>query len=177
MVDDWLAHTPKDVVAKNFGVNSSVFANTPTADPYILNATVSTQQQVSGGNGELNGQSSFVYRTLQQPGVPVPGGAGTFRKIDSTNFPVAKTIAAAVVTLNPNGLRELHWHPNVSPFIPLVHCTMTIPYRMPFKYEEVLTPLSYRPKSGFISIKALQKPQRSSEIPLHEPLMSVQVMC
>ena len=43
----------------------------------------------------------------------VPGGGGTLRIIDSTTFPAAKTIAASVVTLQPGGLRELHWHPNV----------------------------------------------------------------
>ncbi|KAI9802362.1 MAG: hypothetical protein M1833_001868 [Piccolia ochrophora] len=36
MVDDWIAHTPKDILAKNFGVNASVFDNTPKTDPYIL---------------------------------------------------------------------------------------------------------------------------------------------
>lgn len=34
--------------------------------------------------------------------------------VDSRNFPIATTIAAAIVTLEPGGLRELHWHPNVS---------------------------------------------------------------
>ena len=28
------------------------------------------------------------------------------------SFPVSKTIAAALVEVNPGGLRELHWHPN-----------------------------------------------------------------
>ncbi len=31
---------------------------------------------------------------------------------DSNNFTVSKTIAAALVTVGPGGLRELHWHPN-----------------------------------------------------------------
>lgn len=34
--------------------------------------------------------------------------------VDSRNFPVSKTIAATIVSLEPGGLRELHWHPNVS---------------------------------------------------------------
>jgi len=54
-----------------------------------------------------------VYRTLSHPGEKVPGGGGSFYKIDSTNFPAAKTLAATFVTLKPGGLRELHWHPNV----------------------------------------------------------------
>ena len=45
----------------------------------------------------------------------MPGGGGVFYKIDSTNFPISTTLAATFVTLKPGGLRELHWHPNVSP--------------------------------------------------------------
>lgn len=115
MVDDWIAHTPKHIVAKNFGLNVSAFANVPKTDPYILNSTVSTAD-VSGGNGELTGNASYVYRTLQHPSEPVPGNGGTFYKIDSTNFPIAKTIAATFVTLKPGGLREMHWHPTVRLF-------------------------------------------------------------
>lgn len=32
--------------------------------------------------------------------------------VDSTTFKVSKTIAAALVTIEPGGLREMHWHPN-----------------------------------------------------------------
>jgi oxalate decarboxylase len=113
MVDDWLEHTPKDVIAKNFGVNISVFNNLPATDPYILNGTVSTSNVTAGSGGTLSGNSSFVYHTLQHPSVNVPGGGGVFYKIDSTVFPVAQTIAATFVRLTPGGLRELHWHPNV----------------------------------------------------------------
>jgi oxalate decarboxylase/phosphoglucose isomerase-like protein (cupin superfamily) len=110
-----VSHTPKDVLAKNFGVPPSTFDNVPKTTPNILNATVSTRNVTSGSAGTLSGNSSFVYRTLQHSPEKVSGGGGTFYKIDSTNFPVAKTLAATFVTLKPKGLRELHWHPNVCP--------------------------------------------------------------
>src|SRR5262249_35992529 len=34
------------------------------------------------------------------------------RIVDSSNFPAASTIAAALVEVDPGCLRELHWHPN-----------------------------------------------------------------
>jgi oxalate decarboxylase len=37
---------------------------------------------------------------------------GEVRIADSSNFLVAKTVAAAMVTLRPGALREMHWHPN-----------------------------------------------------------------
>jgi oxalate decarboxylase len=34
------------------------------------------------------------------------------RIVDSRNFRAAANIAAAIVTVKPGGIRELHWHPN-----------------------------------------------------------------
>jgi oxalate decarboxylase len=31
---------------------------------------------------------------------------------DSSNFKASKTIAAALVTIHPGAMREMHWHPN-----------------------------------------------------------------
>ncbi|KAF2874668.1 RmlC-like cupin domain-containing protein [Massariosphaeria phaeospora] len=115
-IDDWIAKTPKSILAKNFGVPEAVFDKIPKTNPYILNSTVSTRK-VTGGNGELTGNSSYVYHTFDHPSEPVPGGGGVFYKIDSTNFPVAKTIAATFVILEPKGLRELHWHPTAEEWL------------------------------------------------------------
>jgi quercetin dioxygenase-like cupin family protein len=52
----------------------------------------------------------FSYRLLDAPPERAPGA--TVRIVDSTNFPVARTIATALVEVEPGGLRELHWHPN-----------------------------------------------------------------
>lgn len=112
MVDDWIAHTPKSVLAKNFGLDESVFANIPATDPYIFNGTVSTATPADVG---LTGASSYVYHNSQTAAaVEVPGGGGNISIVDSRNFPIATTIAAAIISLEPGGLRELHWHPNVS---------------------------------------------------------------
>jgi oxalate decarboxylase len=34
------------------------------------------------------------------------------RIVDSSKFKISATIAAAIVTVHPGGIRELHWHPN-----------------------------------------------------------------
>ena len=113
MVDDWIAHTPRDILAKNFDLVPSVIDNSPSKFPYILNGTVSEDLK-NAPEGTLKGNSSYVFHTYDHPSEPVPGQGGTFRKIDSRNFPISTTIAAAIVELEPKGLRELHWHPNVS---------------------------------------------------------------
>jgi oxalate decarboxylase len=38
--------------------------------------------------------------------------SGTLHVADSTTFKVSNTIAAALETIKPGGIREMHWHPN-----------------------------------------------------------------
>jgi oxalate decarboxylase len=64
---------------------------------------------VESPQGQLP-DSHFVYRLEQQ--TPIATAAGTARILDSTNFPIATTIAAALVEVEPGAMRELHWHPN-----------------------------------------------------------------
>ena len=53
----------------------------------------------------------FVFSMTDMKPTKVTRG-GQVKVIDTRNFPVSKTIAAALVTIKPGGLRELHWHPN-----------------------------------------------------------------
>ncbi|MCJ1442296.1 MAG: hypothetical protein MMC23_002789 [Stictis urceolatum] len=116
MVDDWIAHTPKDILAKNFDVDSSVFDTVPAPNPYIINGTVS-DEGIDSPNGKLEGNSSYVFHASKETPTPAAGGGGTIQIVDSRNFPVAKTIASAIVTLKPGALRELHWHPNAEEWL------------------------------------------------------------
>jgi oxalate decarboxylase len=116
-IDDWLAHTPRDILAKNFGVDKSIFEKLPPKNPYILNGTVSNGDVVDVPDSNADGDASFIYRTFQHESEKIGGSGGEFRKIDSTNFPISKTIAATVVTLKPGALRELHWHPNAEEWL------------------------------------------------------------
>jgi len=43
---------------------------------------------------------------------PVRTRSGTVRITDSSVFTASKNITAALVEVEPGGLRELHWHPN-----------------------------------------------------------------
>jgi oxalate decarboxylase len=43
---------------------------------------------------------------------PIKVAGGQVRIVDSSIFPASSTIAAALVEVDPGGMRELHWHPN-----------------------------------------------------------------
>ena len=111
-VTDWLAHTPREVLAKNFGVPERAFAGIPDKELFIFQSKVPgplAADRVAGA-GPL--PTSFSYRLLAQE--PIRTTGGTVRISDSTTFPAATTISAAFVEVEPGGMRELHWHPNAN---------------------------------------------------------------
>ncbi|MDL9993267.1 MULTISPECIES: oxalate decarboxylase [Bacillus] len=108
---DWLAHTPKEVIAANFGVTKEEIANLPGKEKYIFENQLPGSLKddiVEGPNGEV--PYPFTYRLLEQE--PIESEGGNVYIADSTNFKVSKTIASALVTVEPGAMRELHWHPN-----------------------------------------------------------------
>jgi oxalate decarboxylase len=110
-ISDWFLHTPKEVLAENFGVLVSDLAGIPPHELYIFQGRVPSPlaaDRVTSPAGTV--PQSFSYRLLAQD--PIRSKGGTVRIADSTNFPVSTAIAAAYVEVEPGGLRELHWHPN-----------------------------------------------------------------
>ncbi|MDY0395246.1 oxalate decarboxylase family bicupin [Virgibacillus halophilus] len=110
-ITDWFAHTPKDVLAANFGVSEDTFENIPSGEQYMFQGKVPgpiAQEKPANMNGNV--PNPFSYRLLEQ--TPMETNGGKVRIADSTNFKAATTVAAALVEVEPGGMRELHWHPN-----------------------------------------------------------------
>jgi oxalate decarboxylase len=117
LATDWFAHTPKHVLAKNFAVPESAFANIPAAGDiehsrYIFPGEVpgALVDDIDAVKFPAGTAARMSHRMLAQDPIEVPGGS--VRITDSKNFPSASTIAAAWVELQPGALREMHWHPN-----------------------------------------------------------------
>ncbi|GAA4191924.1 oxalate decarboxylase [Streptosporangium oxazolinicum] len=110
MISDFFAHTPKSVLAKNFGWTPEQMANMPEKEKYIFQGQVPPpldSDRVVSPTGDV--PRTFKHRMLAQQ--PQRFSGGSVRVVDSTNFKAATTIAAALVEVDPGGLRELHWHP------------------------------------------------------------------
>lgn len=118
LISDWMAHTPPEILAKNFGFSQKAFENIPEKELYIfpseLPKSLKEDIQQSKGAGEV--PQPFTYSLYKQkPTVSTKGGEA--RVVDTTNFPVSTTISAALVSLKPGALRELHWHPNADEWL------------------------------------------------------------
>jgi oxalate decarboxylase len=114
LISEWVARTPKSVLSKNLGVPESALQHLPTAEQFIFAATPfgpleDERKQASGTLGYSPVNFSFK-QSEQKP--THENKAGSVIITDTTVFPVSTTIAAALVTVKPGAMRELHWHPH-----------------------------------------------------------------
>jgi oxalate decarboxylase len=114
MLTDWIAHTPPDVLAANFGVSADSFRNIPSDQLWIFQGEdpgplAADQKAVASAKGAP--AHPFIFSLGDMAPVRETRG-GSVRIADSRNFNVSTNVAAALVTVKPGGLRELHWHPH-----------------------------------------------------------------
>ncbi len=114
LLTDWMAHTPPEILAKNFGVPVSAFPPLPEEGRYIfpgrLPGPLAADQRAAQGSLGPS-RLPFDFRLMEMPPAKKTQG-GEVRIVDGSNFKASPQIAAAHVILHPGGLREMHWHPN-----------------------------------------------------------------
>jgi oxalate decarboxylase len=113
LLTDWMTHTDPEVLAKNFNVPQSTFANVPKKELFIFardlpRPLAEEKRDVEAVTGPVPNSFDFSPGKMQ----PTKKSRGGEVKIVDRSIWPATNIAAAIVTLKPGGLRELHWHPN-----------------------------------------------------------------
>jgi oxalate decarboxylase len=109
-----MAHTPPEVLAKNFGVAPEAFKGIPLTSRWIFQGKVpppldEVKAQIAAKAGVP--EYPFTFSLYDAPKISDNRG-GSVQIADSTNFHVSKTIAAGLITLKPGAMRTMHWHPN-----------------------------------------------------------------
>jgi oxalate decarboxylase len=149
LLTDFLAHMPREVIAKNFQVSEEAFARIPKQELYIFQSKVpgSLAKDRVKGNGPV--PLSFSHRMMTQK--PLRTKTGTVRITDSSVFPASKTIAAALVEIEPGGMRELHWHPNADEWQYYIsgHARMTV-------FTAVATARTFNFQAGDVGVVPVQ---------------------
>lgn len=112
LLTDWLAHTPPDVLALNFNVPAETFKNIPLSNLWIFEGKEPgpLADDRKAVNAVAGTEPVIFHLSAMTPNKVTAGGR--VQIADSRNFPISKTVAAALVTVEPGGMRELHWHPN-----------------------------------------------------------------
>ena len=113
LLTDWIAHTQPEVLALNFGVPADTFKSIPLHDLWIFQGKEPGPLAVDQAAVAAGGMppEPFVFRLGESS--PIKSNrSGALRLADSSIFKVSKTITAALETIAPGAVREMHWHPN-----------------------------------------------------------------
>jgi oxalate decarboxylase family bicupin protein len=113
LVSELFAHNPLEVLSKNFQLPLSAWADIPPGELFIFPGTPAptdiAEQNITGSAGIVPLENSYTYHLSKQaPTHNVTGGS--IKVIDPTTFPIADTFSAAIVTIKPGAMREIHWH-------------------------------------------------------------------
>lgn len=110
-VTDWLSQTPREIVAKNLMVDANDLENLPDKEVYIAGIKEKLLSK------KLNSTPlTHKYSLLsQEPARDCDGGK--LWMVTSKEFPISTTMSGGILTLLPEALRELHWHPNADEWL------------------------------------------------------------
>ena len=118
LLSDWLKHTPPGVLQKNLHLGPESIAKLPKGEPLYIFPSQEPSQTLEQDRMEVARNApkpklSYTFKASTM--TPTQTNAhGNVKIIDMHNFPASPKICAAIVTVKPGGLRELHWHPNGS---------------------------------------------------------------
>jgi oxalate decarboxylase len=113
LLTDFMYTMPPEVLSKNFNMPQSNFANIPLSNLWIFqgNDPGPLAQNVADTRSPLGlPPNSFIYPFSKERPLYSSRG-GNIKVADSSNFKASTTTAAALLTVHPGGMRELHWHP------------------------------------------------------------------
>ena len=110
-ITDSVGHAPKLLLAKTFGLPEAAFATFPKEEAYFARGALPPAEPSVPLQGWKLPPETHKYRMLAQPPYATFPGGREWR-VDSSRFPIAKTITGVVLDLDPGALRTLHWHPN-----------------------------------------------------------------
>ncbi len=110
-ITDWIGHTPKHVLAKNFGLPESAFDGFPKDEVYFARGPIPSETIQPNHQGPLTSPpDTHRFRMLAQEPHSIHKGGREWR-VGADRFPISKTVTGVILDLKPGALRELHWHP------------------------------------------------------------------
>jgi oxalate decarboxylase len=111
-ITDWIGHTPKSLLAKNFGLPEWAFDGFPKEEVYFASGPVPPEEIPENLQGpRVSPPETHKFRMLAGAPHAIFKGGREWR-VDSTRFPISTTVTGVILDLEPAALRELHWHPN-----------------------------------------------------------------
>src|SRR4051794_36444035 len=95
-ITDWIGHTPKPLLAKNFGLPEATFDGFPQKEVYFAQGAPPPAKAAAPLAGAQPGPRTHKYRLLaDDPRVDNKGGR--LWVVDSKKFPISQTVTGAIL--------------------------------------------------------------------------------
>jgi oxalate decarboxylase len=110
LITELMAHLPRSVVAKNFGVPEAALNGLPKEEKYIFRLPVPAPlEEVRKQLPDNPPPQPYVFHASKVS--PNAFEGGSTKVIDFRQFPET-TLSALIIELEPGAMREVHWHPD-----------------------------------------------------------------
>ena len=113
-ITDWIDLTPKDMLAKNFGITPALFDAFPKGETYIQSGPVIPISAAIDAPWPRD--STHKFALLKDAHSKRDFDGGTFHLATVDEWPIAKTMSGGRMVILPGQMKELHWNPNADEF-------------------------------------------------------------
>jgi oxalate decarboxylase len=111
-ITDWVDVSPKDMLAKEFGVPKDIFDAFPKGETYIQAGPVIPVSEAM--DAPWPRESTHKFRLLQDRRAVRDFEGGQFWLATSEECPAQKTMSGGLMVIKPGEMRKLHWNVNAN---------------------------------------------------------------
>ena len=111
-ITDWIDLTPKDMLAKEFGVPNDIFDAFPKGEAYIQAGPVLSAEDAL--EAPWPRELTHRFRLLRDNRAVRDFDGGSFRLATVDEFPASKSMSGGLMVIKPGEMRKLHWNPNAN---------------------------------------------------------------
>ncbi|MCM2292974.1 cupin domain-containing protein [Allorhizobium sp. BGMRC 0089] len=111
-ITDWVDVTPKDLLAKEFGIPKDVFDAFPKGEVYIQQGPILKPEDAL--EAPWPKESTHKFRLLHDNRAVRDFDGGSFRLATVDEFPASSTMSGGLMVIKPGEMRKLHWNVNAN---------------------------------------------------------------
>ncbi len=111
-ITDWIDLTPKDMLARNFGITQAAFDSFPKGETYIQSGPVLPASQAI--DAPWPRESTHKFALLKDVRSRRDFDGGTFNVATVDEWPISATMSGGLMVIKPGQMKELHWNPNAN---------------------------------------------------------------
>lgn len=111
-ITDWVNVTPKEMLAKNFGITPAMFDAFPKGETYIQSGPVIPISEAKDSPWPKESTHKFSLVRDVRARRDFDGGSFLLATVDE--WPISTNMSGGLMTIKPGQMKELHWNPNAS---------------------------------------------------------------